>query len=99
MTSCMSHQINTRTINSGGANVVIKTNMINIFSKLVLDITNECLLSSVDNFDACNKQTHQGLCYRAIIDSPFERVHKIICMCPLQHTCVGGGSLWCGEAN
>ncbi len=36
---------------------------------------------------------------RDIIDSPFGGLHKILCMDPLQHTHVGGGPLWYGEAN
>jgi len=71
----------------------------NNFAKLVLDITNECSLTSADYFDACNKQAYRGLCNRDIIDSLFDGLHKIHCMDPLQHTHVGGGSLWYGEAN
>ncbi len=71
----------------------------NNFAKRVLDITDECLLTSADHFDACSKQTHRGLCNRDIIDSQFGGLHKILCMEPLQHTPVGGGPLWYGEAN
>ena len=73
--------------------------MINNFARLVLDITDECSLTSADHFDACNKQAHRGLCNRDIIDSPFGGLHKILCMDPLQHTPRGGGPLWYGEAN
>ena len=71
----------------------------NNFAKLVLDITDECALISADHFDACNKQAHRGICTRDIIDSPFGRLHNILCIDPLQHTHVGGGPLWYGEAN
>jgi hypothetical protein len=99
MTSCMSHQINARANNSGRNNGIIKTNLMNNFAKLVLDISDECSLTSVDHFDACNKQAHRGLCNRDINDSLFGGLHKILCMDPLQHTPVGGGTLWYGEAN
>jgi hypothetical protein len=42
MISCMLHQINTRTHNSGRTNAISKTNLMNVFAKLTLDITNEC---------------------------------------------------------
>jgi hypothetical protein len=72
----------------------------NNFAKLVLiDIIDECSLTSSDHFDTCNKQAHRDLCNRDIIDSPFGGVHKILFMDPLQHTTVGGGPLWYGEAN
>ena len=99
MTSCMLHQINSRTNNSARSNAISKTNLMNNFSKLVLDINDESSLTSADHFDACNKQAHRGLCSRAIIDSPFGGLHKILCMDPLQHTPVGGGPLWYGESN
>ena len=99
MTSCMLHQINARANNSGRSNATSKTNLMNNFAKLVLDITDECSLTSADHFDACNKQAHRGLCNRDIIDSPFGGLHKILCMDPLQHTPVGGGPLWYGESN
>ena len=62
----------------------------NIFAKLILDITDKWSLTSVDHF-ACNKQAHRGLCNIDIIDSPLDGVHTILCMDPLQHTLVGGG--------
>lgn len=99
MTSCSLHQINARTNNSGRSNAISKQNLMNNFAKLVLDITDECSLTSADHFDACNKQAHRGLCSRDVIDSPFGGIHKILCMDPLQHTPVGGGPLWYGEAN
>ncbi len=71
----------------------------NNVAKLVLDITPECSFTLADHFDACNKQAHQGLCTRDIIDSLFGGLHKIRYMDPLQHTPVGGGPLWCREAN
>ena len=72
----------------------------NNFAKLaVLDIIDECSLTSADHFDACTKQAHRGLCNRDIIDSPFGVLHTILCMDRLQHTLVGGGPLWYGEAN
>ena len=71
----------------------------NNFAKRVLDITDECSLTSADHFDACIKQAHRGLCNRDISDSPFGGMHKILCMDPSQHTHVGGGPLWYGEAN
>jgi hypothetical protein len=95
----MMHRINTRANNSGRSNAIGKTNLMNNFAKLVLDITDDCSLTSVDHFDACNKQAHQGLGNRDIIDSLFGGLHKILCMDPLQHTHVGGGSFWHGEAN
>jgi hypothetical protein len=99
MTNCMLHQINARANNSGRSNAISKTNLMNNFAKLVLDITDECSLTSADHFDACSKQAHRGLCNRDIIDSPFGGLHKILCMDPFQHTPVGGGPLWYGEAN
>ena len=89
----MLHQINARANNSGRSNAISKTNLMNMFAKLVLDITDECSLTSADHFDACNMQAHRGLCNRDIIDSPFSGLHKILCMDPLQHTHVGGGPL------
>ena len=71
----------------------------NNFAKLVLDTTDECSFTSANHFDACNKQAHRGLCNRDIIDSPFGGLHTILCMDPLQHTYVGGGPIWYGEAN
>ncbi len=71
----------------------------NNFAKLVLDIADECSLTSTDQFDACNKQAHRGLYNRDIIDSPFGRLHEIHCMDPIQHTPVGGGPLWYGKSN
>ena len=56
MTSCMLHQINARANHSGRSNAISKTNLMNNFSKLVLDITYECSLTSADYFDACSKQ-------------------------------------------
>ena len=99
MTSCMLHQINNRSNNSRRTNTISKTNLINNFAKLVLDISDKCSLSSAGHFDACNKQAHRGLCNRDIIDLPIGGLHKILCMDPLQHTPVGGGPLWYGEAN
>ena len=93
MTSCMLHQKKARANNARRSNAICKTNLMNNFVKLVLDITNECSLTSVDHFDACSKQSHRGLCNRDIIDSPFGGLHKILCMDPLQHTLVGGGPL------
>jgi hypothetical protein len=95
----MLHQINTRTNNSGRAYATSKTNLMNNFAKLVLDITNKCSLTLADHFDACNKQTHRVLCNKGVIDSPFGGLHKILCMDLLQHTPVGGGPLWYGKAN
>jgi hypothetical protein len=66
--SCMLYKKHTRTHNSGGTNVVSKNNLINNFAKLVLNITDECSLTSAHNFDACNKKAHRGLCTRDIID-------------------------------
>ena len=71
----------------------------NNFAKLVFDITDEFSLISANHCDACTKQAHRGLCNRDIIDSPFGGLHEILCMDPLQHTPVGGGPLWYGEAN
>ena len=99
MTSCMLHQINARANNSRRNNAISKMNLMNNFAKLVLNITHECSLTSADHFDACNKQAHRGPCNRDLIDSPFGGLHKIFCMNPLQHTLVGGGPLWYGEAN
>ena len=95
----MLHQINARANNSGRSYANSKTNLMNNFAKLVLDITDECSLTSADHFDACSKQAHQGLCTRDIFDSPFGGLHKILCMDPLQHTPVSGGPLWYVEAN
>jgi hypothetical protein len=95
----MLHQINARANNSGRSNAISKTNLMNNFAKLVVDITDECSLTSANHFDACNKQARRGLCNRDIIDSPFGGLHKILCMDPLQHTPVGGGPLWYWEAN
>ncbi len=58
ITSCMLHQINARANNSERSNAISKTNLMNNFAKLVLDITDECSLTSADHFDACNKQAH-----------------------------------------
>ena len=69
--------------NSGRTNAISKTNLMNNFAKLLLDITEEGSLNSVDHFDACNKQSHRGLCYRNIIDSPLGVVRKYLCMDPL----------------
>jgi len=90
-------------------NAISKTNLMNNFAKLamllnrvtdeLICVTDECSLFSDDHFDACNKQAHRGICNRDITDSPFGGVHKIRCMDPLQHTPVGGGPLWYGEAN
>jgi hypothetical protein len=66
------HQINARANNSGRSNAISKTNLMNNFAKLVLDITDKCSLTSTDHFDACSKQAHRGLCNRDIIDSSFE---------------------------
>jgi hypothetical protein len=93
MTSCMLHQINASANNLGRSNATSKTNLMNNFAKLVLDITNECSLTSADQFDACYKQAHRGLCNRDIIDSLFGGLHKTICMDPLKHTLVDGGPL------
>ena len=71
----------------------------NNFTKLGLDITNEYSLTLDGHFDAYDKQAHRGMCNRDIIDSSFGGVHNNLCMDPLQHTPVGGGSLWYGEAN
>ena len=76
-----------------------KTNLMNNFAKLVLDITDECSLTSADHFDACNKQALRGLCNRDIIDSPFGGLHKILCRDPSQHTPVGGVPVLYGDAN
>jgi len=76
-----------------------KINLMNNVAKLILDITDECSLTSVDHLYACNKQAHRGLCNINIIDSPFGGLNKILCMDSLQHTPVGGGPLWHGEAN
>jgi len=96
MTSCMLHQINTRANNSRRSNAISKTNLLSNFAKLVLDMTDECSLTSAN---ACNKQAHRGLCNRDIFGSPFGRLHKILCMDQLQHTHVGGRPLRYGEAN
>ena len=64
-----------------------------------IDITGECSLTSAGHFEACSKQAQRGLCNRDVIDSPFGGLHTILCMDPLQHTHVNGGSLWYGEAN
>ncbi len=45
MTSCMLHQISARANNSGRGNAISKTNLMNNFAKLVLDITDECSLT------------------------------------------------------
>jgi hypothetical protein len=94
MTSYMLHQVNARANNSGRSNAINKTNLMNNFAKLVLDITHECSLTSADHFDACIMQAHRGLCNRDIVDSPFGGLHKILCMDPFQHTPMGGGPLW-----
>ncbi len=60
MTSCMLHQINARVNNSGRSNAISKTNLMDNFAKIVLDITDECSLTSADRFDACCKQAHGG---------------------------------------
>ena len=71
MTSCMLHKIiNSRASNSRRSNAISKMNLMNNFAKLVLDINDECSLTLADNFDACNKQAHRGLCNIDIIDSP-----------------------------
>ena len=93
MTSCMLHQIISRTQNFGRTISIRKTNLMNNFAILVLDITYGCSLTSAHHFDACNKQAHRGLCIRDIIDSPFGEVHEILCMDPLQHIPVVGGPL------
>jgi len=66
----------------------------NNFAKLVLDIIDECSLTSAGHFDACSKQAHRGLCIKDILDSPFGGLHKILCIYLLQHTHVGGRPLW-----
>ena len=40
--SCVLHQINARANNSGRSNAISKTNLMNNFAKLVLDIADEC---------------------------------------------------------
>jgi hypothetical protein len=56
-------------------------------------------INSSWSFWRMRQQAHRGLCSRDIIDSPFNEVHKIICMEPLQHTPVSVGPIWYGEAN
>ncbi len=46
----------------------------NNFAKLVLDITDECSLTSADHFDACSKQAYRGLCNRELI------LHSVDCI-------------------
>ena len=58
MTSCMLHQIKARANNSRRSNAISKANLMNNFAKLVLDITDECSLTSADHFDACKKLAH-----------------------------------------
>ena len=99
MMSCMLHQIITRPNNFGRTNATCKANLMNKFAKLVLDIIDECSLSLANHFDACNKQAHRGLCNRDIFDSPFDGLHKILCMDPLQHTPMGGGALFYWESS
>ena len=93
MPSYMLHQKNARAKHSGRSNAISKTILKNNLAKLVLDITDGFSLTSVDHFDACNNQAHQGLCNRDIIVSPFGGLRKILCLDPLQHTTVGSGPL------
>jgi hypothetical protein len=74
----MLHHINARANNSRRSNAISKTNLMNKFAKLVLDMTDECSLTSADHFDACSNQAHRGFCNRDIIDSPFGGLHKIL---------------------
>jgi hypothetical protein len=45
MTSCILRQINARANNSGRRNAISKKNLMNNLAKLVLHITDECLLT------------------------------------------------------